>query len=186
MKDCLHGMLTESAREWDVVRESEGYLHVMVPEERVLEVILGARGRCGMTVLQLISAVDRIETGSFQLTWIMERDDDGSVFMVSALYPREDCTVPTLGDLWPAAVAFERELREMYGIRFPGNPRQDEDFLLEGWKEIPPMRRDFNTLEYSMRTFGERGERKHIDPREYISEMTGEWDTPVPIKDGEE
>jgi NADH-quinone oxidoreductase subunit C len=185
MTDDLRQMLEDTSEGWDVLRESPGYLHVMVPRDRALTVILSSRSRCGMTVLQLISAVDRIESGHFQLTWILERGADASLFIVSSLYPREGCSVPTLGDVWPAAVAFERELREMYGISFPGNVRQDEDFLLEGWKEIPPMRRDFDTLEYSMRTFGERRPREHIDPRERIAETTGEWDTPVPLEGDE-
>lgn len=186
MRKQIIGMLEETKCPLEEVRSSSGYLHVRVPRERAIEVLLGARQRCGMKVLQLISAVDRIEEDVFQLTWILESSNDRSILMVSADYPREDCSVPSLGEVWPAAVAFERELREMFGIVFPGNSRQEEDFLLEGWREIPPMRRDFDTLEYSIRTFGQRRERNHTDPREYIAEMTGEWDTPVPMKKEDE
>ena len=153
--------------------------------ERAIELLLASRSVLGMSVLQLISAVDRIEDGLFQLTWILENPEYGSVLMVSADYPRQGCSVPSLGEVWPAAVAFERELHEMYGMEFPGNPRQGEDFLLEGWKEIPPMRRDFDTLEYSMRTFGERRRREHADPRDHIARRLGEWDTPVPLEEEE-
>jgi len=186
MQKQIADMIKDMKCPFDEVRSSRGYLHVRVPSDRAVEVLLGARQRCGMKVLQLISAVDRIEEDVFQLTWILESSDDRSILMVSADYPREDCSVPSLGEVWPAAVAFERELREMFGIRFPGNSRQEEDFLLEGWKEIPPMRRDFDTLEFSMRTFGQRRERTHTDPRRYIAEITGEWETPVPMRKKEE
>jgi NADH-quinone oxidoreductase subunit C len=186
MTDRLKELLHRSGCKYSTVRSSENYLHVRVPAERVTELLLAAKDSCGMSILQLISAVDFIEDFLFQLTWILESATDGRVFMVSATYPRESCRVPSLGGIWPAAVIFERELREMYGMEFPGNPRQDEDFLLEGWDDIPPMRRDFDSLEYSMRKFGERRSRIHEDPRSYVSKKTGEWNTPVPIDKEEE
>lgn len=167
----------------ELVREDEGYLHVKALRANIVELLLLAKQRDGKKILQLISVVDRIEDDVFQLTWILEDPRDSSVFIVSADYPRKSCSVPTLGEIWPVAVVFERELHEMYGIDFPGNPRQNEDFLLEGWKEQPPMKRDFDTLEYSIRTYGKRRERLHTDPRKHIAEITGEWDTPVPMKD---
>ncbi len=165
------------------VRREHGYLHVSVPPERAVELLLMARKRSGFELLQLISAVDRIEDGVMQITWILEHSVDSSIFMVSADYRREDTSVPTMGDVWPAAVIFERELHEMFGIDFPGNPRQEEEFLLEGWKDTPPMRRDFDTLEYSMRKFGARRKRTHTDPRKHIARVLDEWNTPVPMKE---
>lgn len=162
-----------------VVRRGEGILHVTVPPVDVVSILSRASVEQRLRVLQLISAVDRIEEGRMQLTWILEDPTDSFVFIVSSRYPRAECTVPTVSGMWPAAEAFERELHEMYGIDFPGSPRQGEDFLLEGWKGVPPMLRDFDTLDYSMRTFGERWPREHVDPRRYIGEKVGEWDTPL-------
>jgi len=183
MDKNLRRIVTESSFDFETIREDEGYLHVRVPHGNAVEMLLSAKQRFGMETLQLISVVDRIEDGTFQLTWILCDPGGTSIFMISADYPRENCSVPTLGDIWPTAVVFERELHEMYGIDFPGNPRQNEDFLLEDWRELPPMRRDFDTLSYSLRTFGERRKRTHTDPREYIADSVDEWDTPVPMKD---
>lgn len=183
MENNLQRIVSESGIELDTIRQDEGYLHVGVSNIHAVELLLSAKQRFGMEILQLISVVDRIEEGVFQLTWILEDTGGSEIFMLSSDYPRENCSVPTLGDIWTTAVIFERELHEMYGIDFPGNPRQNEDFLLEGWKELPPMRRDFDTLEYSLRTYGESRERRHTDPRKFIAETTGEWDTPVPMKD---
>lgn len=163
----------------EMVRELHNYLHVKVKRKSAIEAIMTAKTVSGFNTLQLISAVDRIEDGAFQLTWILENYTHATVLLISALFPRENCSVPSLSHVWPAASAFERELFEMYGISFPGNPREGEEFILEGWKEIPPMRRDFDTEEYSMRLFGERQPREHIDPRQYIGEIVGEWDTPM-------
>jgi NADH-quinone oxidoreductase subunit C len=169
----------------ELMRELHNYLHVKVNRKNAIEAVLLAKTVFGFNTLQLVSAVDRIEDGAFQLTWILENYKQQTVLLISALYPREKCEVLSLSQVWPAASAFERELFEMFGISFPGNPRQGEDFMLEGWKEIPPMRRDFDTEEYSMRKFGERQPREHIDPRQYIGEIVGEWDTPMGRREGE-
>jgi len=167
-----------------VIRRSEGYLHVSIGSQDLLSCLIRARTETGYLVLQLISVVDRIEEDEFQLTYILENPDDSSILILSALFPREGCTVPTLSEIWPAAETFERELHEMYGIDFPGNARQDEEFILEGWKDKPPMRRDFDTLEYSIRMFGERWPRNHHEPRQFIGERVGEWETPISGEEG--
>jgi len=180
--DMIDKVMKELERNFpslELVRELHNYLHVRVNRKNAMEAVLMAKTVFGFNTLQLISVVDWIEEGAFQLTWILENYTSTSVLLISSMFPRGNCTVPSLSQVWPAASAFERELFEMFGIRFPGNPREGEDFILEGWKEIPPMRRDFDTEEYSMRVFGERQPREHIDPRQYIGEIVGEWDTPM-------
>ncbi|RKZ05214.1 NADH-quinone oxidoreductase subunit C [Candidatus Fermentibacteria bacterium] len=162
-----------------LVREQHNYLHIKVDKAAAADAVLTAKTSLGFTTLQLISAVDRIENGAFQLTWILENYDEQEILLISAYFPRKNCVVPSLSQIWPAASAFERELFEMFGISFPGNPREGEDFLLEGWKDMPPMRRDFETEEYARRTFGERQPREHTDPRQYIGDVVGEWNTPM-------
>ncbi len=183
MENKLHSITDNLSFDFDVIRKEDHYLHISIPRSHVVEMLLSAKQIYELRTLQLISVVDRIEDDLFQLTWILEDATGVDIFILSAEFPRKNCIVPTLGDIWETAIIFERELHEMYGIDFPGNSRQKEDFLLEGWKDIPPLRRDFDTLEYSLRTYGERREREHIDPREYIADSTGEWDTPVPMKD---
>ncbi|WP_455383230.1 NADH-quinone oxidoreductase subunit C [Salinispira pacifica] len=72
--------------------------------------------------------------------------------------------------LWAQAATYQRELKEMYGIHFPGSPRIDEEFALEGWNDVPPMRREFDTREYSEKTFFPRPGRKTHDPVEYMKQ----------------
>ncbi|MCK5132188.1 MAG: NADH-quinone oxidoreductase subunit C [Candidatus Sabulitectum sp.] len=162
-----------------LVREQHNYLHVKVAKASVVDAVLMARTCLGFTTLQLISTVDRLEDDVFQMTWILENQGACFVLLISADYPRENCIVPSLSQMWPTASTFEREIFEMFGISFPGNPREGEDFLLEGWKDMPPMRRDFETEEYSMRVFGERQPREHLDPRQYVGDIVGEWNTPM-------
>ncbi len=54
----------------------------------------------------------------------------------------EETSVPSVSELWPGAVWFEREAFDMYGIAFAGNPdlrRILTDYGFEGY----PLRKDF-------------------------------------------
>ncbi|MBN2781385.1 MAG: NADH-quinone oxidoreductase subunit C, partial [Candidatus Marinimicrobia bacterium] len=72
--------------------------------------------------------------------------------------------------LWKQAATYQRELKEMFGIDFPGSPRIDEPFILEGWQDIPPYRRDFDTKKYSEETYFPRPGRTTHDPADYMKQ----------------
>jgi NADH-quinone oxidoreductase subunit C len=87
---------------------------------------------------------------------------------VTVEIPRDAASMDTIHHLWPAAVTYEQELAEMFGIDFPGSPRVGESFILESWENMPPMRRDFDTREYSEKTYYERPGRETHDPAEHM------------------
>lgn len=53
---------------------------------------------------------------------------------------------PSISDIFPAAIWHEREMYDMYGITFDGNPDMRRMFLPEDWKGFP-MRKDDKTPE---------------------------------------
>ena len=62
----------------------------------------------------------------------------------------------------------------MYGITFNGLVGEEE-FILEDWEGMPPMRRDFNTAEFVKDAFFERPGREDAqDVREAIIERSRE------------
>jgi NADH-quinone oxidoreductase subunit C len=65
--------------------------------------------------------------------------------------------MPTALNLWPQAQAYERELHEMFGIEFTGNPDLSPLFL-HNWQDKPPLRKDFDTVEYARRAYGLGGD----------------------------
>ena len=83
---------------------------------------------------------------------------------------RNNPTMTTMHHLWAQMATYQRELKEMFGIDFPDSPRLDEPFILEGWDNIPPMRRDFDTKKYSEETYFPRPGRKTHDPAEYMKQ----------------
>jgi len=80
-------------------------------------------------------------------------------------------TMDSIHDVWPTAATYQRELREMFGIDFPGSPRIEEEFILEGWNDIPPYRRDFDTLKYANASFNQRPGRETRDPATHMKQQ---------------
>jgi NADH-quinone oxidoreductase subunit C len=124
----------------------------------------------GFKVLVLISVVDWIEDGKFQITYLLNNPELKTDLGIRTFISRDNEEMESIHDLWEHAPTFQREIREMYGINFPGSPRVDESFLLEGWDDIPPMRREFDTKKYSEETFFPRPGRKTNDPAEYMKQ----------------
>jgi NADH-quinone oxidoreductase subunit C len=56
--------------------------------------------------------------------------------------PEADPVVPTLFDLWPGSEAMEREVYDMFGIRFDGHPDPTRILMPEDW-EGHPLRKDY-------------------------------------------
>ncbi|MEA1983075.1 MAG: NADH-quinone oxidoreductase subunit C, partial [Campylobacterota bacterium] len=70
-----------------------------------------------------------------------------NTFMVQTMINREEAHIDSLSEEFAQAEIFERDLHEMYGIEFIGNENLKE-LSLENWVHTPPLRREFDTLEF--------------------------------------
>lgn len=141
---------------------------VTVPRERLRGFLTELRDVHGFSHLVLLTAVDWMEEGLFQLTYMLNNRAADQTLGIRVMLNRDEAEGDTIHDLWPTAATYQRELKEMFGIDFPGSPRVDEEFILEGWTDIPPYRRDFDSLAYSQQTYAERPGRITHDPREHM------------------
>ena len=82
----------------------------------------------------------------------------------------EDTPVPTVTTLWPNAGWLEREVFDMYGVTFAGNPdlrRILTDYGFEGH----PFRKDFPLTGYTELRYSEEEKRVVYEPVELAQEM---------------
>ncbi len=145
-----------------------------LPADRAVPAVTWLKQHTPFVQLNHMSVVDWLEDGQFQVTWLMTDPHGCRSIMVNTRIDREQATCDSVADLWPQAVTYEQEINEMYGIDFPGSPRMGVPFILEGWNDMPPMRRDFDTVKYVAEHHPHRPGRRHHDPRTYIGERFGE------------
>jgi len=154
--------------------QRDGWLSQEIVSKAGLGARLGALRSDGYIQLTLLTVTDWIEDGEFEVTYILTNPHELRTVMLGVRVSRDGAELPTVSDVWPAAVTYEQEINEMFGIRFPGSPRQGVPFILEGWKDIPPMRRDFDTLAYSVDHYEDRPGRRSVDTRRFVGRVTDE------------
>lgn len=143
---------------------------VTVPAAWLRPTLLHLRDLEGFTHLVLLTAVDWLEDGQFQLTYLLSNRTKAQDLSLRVMLPREGASMESIHELWPTAATYQRELREMFGIDFPGSPRLHEEFILEGWIDIPPYRRDFDTLKYARANYTDRPGRETHDPEQHMKQ----------------
>jgi NADH-quinone oxidoreductase subunit C len=154
----------------DVVVSQPGQFFVTVAKENLIPMITSLKINHDFRVLVIISAVDWIEKGKFQLTYAINNPDAKQDIAIRVFIDREKPEMDSIHKLWKHVATFQREIYEMFGISFPGSPGLTEPFFLEGWDNIPPMRRDFDTRKYSEDTYFPRPGRETNDPANYMKQ----------------
>lgn len=141
---------------------------IRVPKAQLFSVLSRLEREAGFSTLTTITCTDWIEDDVFCLTYLLETATRDAACGVQVHIARSGEAMDSAIGLWPQAEIFERELHEMYGIDFVGHPSLIE-FMLEGWSDMPPLRREFDTVRFVQETFESRGGREdNRDVRQQI------------------
>ncbi len=152
----------------------ERRVEVKVEPKEIVPVLLYAKENSGYTAFTHMSCVDWIEDGEFEVVYILWHPEEKINFFVKTRVSRDNGTLPNIDFIWRQANTYEREIREMFGIQFEGLVGREE-FILEDWEHMPPMRRDFDTAKFVEKTYFYRPGREDAkDVREYVQERTDE------------
>ncbi len=143
---------------------------ITVKKNVAVETISYLRDFEGYRHLVMISAVDYIEQNLFQITYLLHNYQTHTDIGVRVELDRQHPVMDSIHHLWAAAQVYQRELKEMFGIDFPGSPRVNEPMILEGWDNIPPMRKEFDTKKYAEETYFQREGRYKQDPQKVMEE----------------
>ncbi|HHH51379.1 MAG TPA: NADH-quinone oxidoreductase subunit C [Campylobacterales bacterium] len=140
-------MIESLKQQYNIEQKESRLFKLIIKKEEFLKTLSFISSSSNFITLSQIACADWIEDEIFKLNYILTTKERDKNLMIELEIPREESKLPTLLNFFPQAEVMERDLHEMYGIEFIGNPTL-YDFALENWKEIPPMRREFDTLAY--------------------------------------
>jgi NADH-quinone oxidoreductase subunit C len=141
------------------VRAAPRYINQLevVAEARSIASLLAVMKSLGFEHLSNITCVDWLEQGRFDVTYNLWSYTHRLHAVVKAGVGRDEPEIPTVMHVWPQAQPYEREIHEMFGVSFTGNSDLSPLFL-HNWKDLPPLRKDFDTVEYASKAYGLGGE----------------------------
>jgi len=124
----------------------ERRIWVQIAPEQIVGFCEYARS-IGFVHLAAVSVTDLLAEGQFELTYQLWTYQDNILVTARVKIDRDEAVIDSVGSVWPGAWVHEREMHEMFGVHFEGNPDLSELYL-EDWEGPPPFRKDFNTRDY--------------------------------------
>jgi NADH-quinone oxidoreductase subunit C len=129
-----------------VTSEFRGEVRAMVPRESLIGVMSRLRDQHGFDLLSDITCVDylryRDATDRFGLVYLLVSTATAARLTVRTFVNEPDLDVPSVVSLWPGANWLEREVWDMFGIRFTDHPDHRRILLPEEFT-AHPLRKDY-------------------------------------------
>ncbi len=150
--------------------EQYGEIIITVPRDRIADALRLLRDEHQYQQLMEIAGVDYPDrTERFEVVYMLLSLTRNHRIMVK-LSAAENTPVPTVTTLWPVAGWLEREVYDMYGVIFAGNPdlrRILTDYGFEGH----PQRKDFPLTGYVELRYSEEDKRVVYEPVELAQDL---------------
>jgi NADH-quinone oxidoreductase subunit C len=134
--------------------DSCGQTVVHVPRERLADVVMELRDDFGFNMCIDVTAVDyldyeatrnlpeAVEPERFEIVVSLLSMLERTRLRLRVQVPGDDPVVPSLFDVHPGTEALEREVFDMFGIRFEGHPDLTRILMPEDWIGFP-LRKDY-------------------------------------------
>ncbi len=117
----------------------------------------------GFEHLSAISAIDWLDEGVYELAYHLWSYQDKVLITLKVKFDRQNPVMDSVTGIWNgSAQVHEREIHELFGVRFEGNNNLTPLFL-EDWEGLPPFRKDFDWRKYVGEKYYDRGnERERV------------------------
>jgi len=126
--------------------EFRGQTRVVVALESIHDVLKTLKEQLGFDLLIDITCVDYLRyrgaKDRFGMVYLLANAETNERITVRTFVNDPEPTVPSMVDLWAGANWLEREVWDMFGIRFSGHPDLRRVLLPDGF-ESHPLRKDY-------------------------------------------
>ena len=122
---------------------STGKTDILVDANKLQQVAGFLKNTAGLDFdyLTFVTAVDYLEYMEIVYR-LVSLKNNRSLILKTRCYNREDPVIPSVVSLWRAAYYQEREIFDLFGIKFDGHPDMRRLLLWEGFVGHP-LRRDY-------------------------------------------
>ena len=119
----------------------------VVEREAIVEVLLFVKNDSAfdLNMLMDLTAVDGLEmkwAPRFEVVYHLYSIAKNHRLRLKVKVDEKNAAMPSVVDLWPVADWFEREVWDMFGIRFEGHPNLKRILMYEGFSGHP-LRKDY-------------------------------------------
>ena len=127
---------------------------IVVARDKWLELARYLRDHEGYNYLSSVTGVDNLthpkrqDVERFEVVYhLYSIERGGGPLVVKVRAPEDDPEIPSVVSVWPGADFQEREVWDLFGIRFPGHPNLRRILLWEGFHGHP-LRKDWHEAYY--------------------------------------
>jgi len=137
-EERLHRFLKEKVIEFKVPRERR--IFVRIKKESFREVVEYLVNTLAFRHLSTITGVDLGK----EIELLYHLAHNGAIELSLGLsIPKDNTCISTITDLIPGAVLYEREVHDLFGVKFEGHPDLSPLLLPEGWPQgVYPLRKE--------------------------------------------
>jgi NADH-quinone oxidoreductase subunit C len=155
MISSLQASLESTFKDVEVRCPEDDRISVVAPNNSI-PAVLSYLKENGLDHLALLSCVDWQERGTLEVVYILScylrsnteyGPEQRLHVLLKTEIPRDNPELQSVIGVFANAEPYEREIHELFGVRFAGHPRLIPLFLERDY-EIPPFRKDFDTRRY--------------------------------------
>ena len=139
----------------EVLKKEKNQIWLKISSKNLLNVC-GFLKDNGFEFFSSLSAVDILEKNIIELIYHIWSEEKKMGLNIKTEISRKNPEINSVSEIYNSSQIHEREIHELFGVKFLGNPDLSELFL-ENWQGPPPFLKDFNWREYVREKFYDKG-----------------------------
>jgi NADH/F420H2 dehydrogenase subunit C len=140
--DPIYNELMEEFPQQVEPETRQGFMGAIVNASNLIEVVTFLRDKKGYDYLSNLTAVDDYPEDQLEVIYHFYKTTGGDIIELKVFTSRDGAVVPSLYHLYRGADLQEREVWDMFGIKFEGHPDLRRLLLWEGFAGHP-LRKDW-------------------------------------------
>ncbi len=81
-----------------------------------------------------LSAITGSQTDDNLIELLYHLDNSGTLITIRIILPQNEASIPTITDLIIGASLYEREIHDLFGVKFEGHPELNKLILPDEWQ----------------------------------------------------